>query len=136
MFQILALTGVVILTSAVASGVFERRGVSLVLVFLAIGVAAGPHGLGMAAFDVTSPMLQLVATVSLTMVLFADAVSVQPTEMRTHARLAGLILGPGTITVATIIALAAWKLLGIPGAGAAMIGAALASTDPVLLRSV
>jgi sodium/hydrogen antiporter len=136
MFQILALTGVVILTSAVASGVFERRGVSLVLVFLAIGLAAGPYGLGIAAFDVTSRMLQLVATVSLTMVLFADAVSVQPTEMRTHARLAGLILGPGTIAVATLIALAAWKLLGIGGAGAAMIGAALASTDPVLLRSV
>ncbi|MEX2283870.1 MAG: cation:proton antiporter [Gemmatimonadota bacterium] len=136
MAEILALTGVVILVSAVASGLLERRGVSLVLVFLAIGLGAGPHGLGIAQFDMNSPMLQLVAVVSLTMVLFADAVSVQPAEMRKHARLAALILGPGTIAVAMIIALAAWKLLGISGAGSAMIGAALASTDPVLLRSV
>ena len=106
MFQILALTGVVILVSAVASGLLERRGVSLVLIFLAIGLLAGPHGLNIANFDIGSPMLQLVATVSLTMVLFADAVSVQPAEMRTHARLAALILGPGTIAAAAIIAAA------------------------------
>ena len=136
MHQILALTGVVILVSAVASGLLERRGVSLVLIFLAIGLLAGPHGLNIAHFDIGSPMLQLVATVSLTMVLFADAVSVQPAEMRTHGRLAALILGPGTIAAAALIALTAWQLLGVSGAGAAMIGAALASTDPVLLRAV
>ncbi|MGH7466568.1 MAG: cation:proton antiporter [Longimicrobiales bacterium] len=136
MIELLALTGVVILISAVSSGALERRGISLVLLFLAIGFVAGPHGLGLADFTLDSPLLQLVATVSLTMVLFADAVSVQPPLMRAHARLATRILGPGTLITAALIALASYWLLDIPAAGSAMIGAALASTDPVLLRSV
>ena len=136
MIELLALTGVVVLISAVSSGFMERRGISLVLLFLAIGLLAGPHGLGIADIPLDSPMLQLVATISLTMVLFADAVSVQPAEIRTHARLATLILGPGTLITAALVALAAWWLLDVPLAGSAMIGAALASTDPVLLRSV
>ena len=56
--------------------------------------------------------------------------------MREHRRLALLILGPGTILPAALIALAAWLLLGLPPAGAAILGAALASTDPVLLRTL
>lgn len=136
LISLLALLGMVVLVSALVSGLLERRGISLVLVFLAIGFLAGPHALGIARFEHTTPMLQLVAIVSLTMVLFSDAVSVVPAEMRAHARLAALILGPGTIVTAGIIALAARWLLDLPAASCAMLGAALASTDPVLLRSV
>ena len=136
MIELLALTGIVILISALASGPFERRGISLVLLFLVVGLLVGPYGLGIAAYDLTSPRLQLVAVVSLTMVLFSDAVSLRIDEVRKHAGLAALILGPGTLAAAAIIAVAAWQLLGISGMGAAMLGAALASTDPVLLRSV
>lgn len=136
MTGLLALTGIVILVSALASGPFERRGISLVLLFLLVGLAAGPYGLGVASYDLSSTRLQLVAVVSLTMVLFSDAVSLRIDEVRKHAGLAALILGPGTLATAAIIALAAWKLLGVSGMGAAMLGAALASTDPVLLRAV
>lgn len=134
--ELFALLGVVVVISAVASGPLERRGISLVLLFLGIGWLAGPHALGIAEVGLDSPLLQLVAMLSLTMVLFSDAVSIQPFQVRTHARLAALILGPGTIAVAGLIALAAWQLLGISAAGSAMLGAALASTDPVLLRAV
>jgi NhaP-type Na+/H+ or K+/H+ antiporter len=136
MIQLFALVGVVILISAVSSGLMDRRGISLVLLFLAIGWLVGPHGLGMTSIGLDSDILKLIATVSLTMVLFADAVSVKPAEMRTHATLAAMILGPGTIAVAGLIALAGWKIIGLSPAGSAMLGAALASTDPVLLRSV
>jgi sodium/hydrogen antiporter len=136
MLELLALTGIVIIVSALASGIFERRGISLVLLFLIIGLAVGPYGLGLAEYTLTSSRLQLVAIVSLTMVLFADAVSLSPAQLRTHARLAALILGPGTLVSAAFIALAAWKLLNFSAAGSAMLGAALASTDPVLLRAV
>ena len=136
MVELLALTGIVILVSAVASGFFERRGISLVLLFLGIGVLLGPYGLGLFAYDLTSGRLQLAAVVSLTMVLFSDAVSLSPVLLRRHAGLAALILGPGTLATAGIVALAAWKLLGFSAAGSAMLGAALASTDPVLLRAV
>jgi NhaP-type Na+/H+ or K+/H+ antiporter len=56
--------------------------------------------------------------------------------VRSNRRLAALILGPGTILPAALIALAAWTLLDLPPAAAAILGAALASTDPVLLRTL
>jgi sodium/hydrogen antiporter len=136
MIELLALTGLVILISALASGPFEGRGISLVLLFLLVGLAVGPYGLGLAEYDLDSTRLQLVAVVSLTMVLFSDAVSLRIEDVRKHAGLAALILGPGTLVSAVIISVAAWQLLGVSGFGAAMLGAALASTDPVLLRSV
>jgi sodium/hydrogen antiporter len=45
-------------------------------------------------------------------------------------------LGPGTLLSAGLLALAAWLLLGFPLAAAVILGAALASTDPVMLRGL
>jgi NhaP-type Na+/H+ or K+/H+ antiporter len=57
-------------------------------------------------------------------------------EVKLQRRLAALILGPGTLLPAALIALAAWRLLDLPVPAAAILGAALASTDPVLLRTL
>jgi NhaP-type Na+/H+ or K+/H+ antiporter len=84
----------------------------------------------------TSPVLRMVATLSLTMVLFTDAVTLNTKELRRYSGLAFRMLGPGTILYAALTALAAWWLLAIPPALAAILGAALASTDPVLLRGL
>jgi NhaP-type Na+/H+ or K+/H+ antiporter len=83
-----------------------------------------------------SPVLRAVATLSLTLVLFTDAVTLNMSEVRRQAGLAFRMLGPGTILCAALTALAAWWLLQIPAASAAILGAALASTDPVLLRGL
>jgi NhaP-type Na+/H+ or K+/H+ antiporter len=56
--------------------------------------------------------------------------------LRQQRGLALLILGPGTLIVAALIAGAAHLLLSLSWAHAAILGAALASTDPVLLRTV
>jgi NhaP-type Na+/H+ or K+/H+ antiporter len=73
---------------------------------------------------------------SLTLVLFTDAVSLSIVEVRRHSALAIRMLGPGTLLCAGLTALVAWRLFGIPFAAAAILGAALASTDPVLLRGL
>jgi NhaP-type Na+/H+ or K+/H+ antiporter len=73
---------------------------------------------------------------SLVLVLFTDAVSLSIAEMRRHGALAFRVLGPGTLLSAGLIALAGWLLLGLPVAAAAILGAALASTDPVMLRGL
>ena len=44
----LAIAGIVIVVSALLSGLIERSGLPQVLVFLAIGAALGPAGLGCA----------------------------------------------------------------------------------------
>ena len=132
----LALIGVVIVIAALLSGLIDRSDLPQVGVFLAVGAMLGPAGLGL--FDVTleSPTLRVVATLSLVLVLFTDAVSLSIAEVRRHGALAFRVLGPGTLLSAALVALAAWLLLGLPAAAAAILGAALASTDPVMLRGL
>ena len=132
----LALIGLVIIVSALLSGLIDRSGLPQVAVFLAIGAALGPAGLGIFNMTLESPALRVVATLSLTLVLFTDAVTLNTSEVKRHSGLTFRMLGPGTVLCAAITALAAWWLLKLPPAFAAILGAALASTDPVLLRGL
>lgn len=133
---ILALVGLVIVVAALASGLVERSNVPQVAVFLALGAVLGPAGLGLLNITLESPALRVVATLSLALVLFTDALTLDIREVRRQVRLALRVLGPGTLLSAALVALAAWGILGLPPALAAIIGAALASTDPVLLRGL
>ena len=132
----LALIGIVIVVSALLSGVIDRSGLPQVAVFIAIGAALGPAGLNLFNITLDSPVVRVVATLSLTLVLFTDAVSLNIREVKQHSALAFRMLGPGTILCAALTAVGAWWLLQIPPAFAAILGAALASTDPVLLRGL
>jgi len=105
-------------------------------VFLALGAAIGPFGLNLMNADVHSPILRVVATLSLVLVLFTDAVSLNITEVKQNRFLSFLVLGPGTLFSAILIALFTWWLLGLRPAAALILGAALASTDPVMLRAL
>ncbi len=130
----LALIGVVILVAALLSGLVERTRFPQVALFLLLGLVIGPLGLGLVHFDLHSQILQTIATLGLVLVLFTDAVSVNFAEVRRNRTLIRLVLGPGTLLTAVIIALAAWVLLRLPPAFAAILGASLASTDPVMMR--
>ena len=132
----LALIGIVIVVSALLSGLIDRSGLPQVAVFIAIGAALGPAGLGVFNTTLDSPVLRVVATLSLTLVLFTDAVALNIGEVRRQSGLTFRMLGPGTIFCAALTGVAAWWLLKVPPASAAILGAALASTDPVLLRSL
>jgi NhaP-type Na+/H+ or K+/H+ antiporter len=81
-------------------------------------------------------MLGAVATLSLVLVLFTDAVTIDLAELKRHARLATLILGPATLVTTVLIAAAGYWLLGLSVAAAAIVGAALSSTDPVMMRAL
>ena len=96
----------------------------------------GPVGLGLVELTLDSEALQVIATLGLVLVLFTDAIGVDIGEVRQQRRLALRILGPGTLLPAVLIALAAWLLLDLSWPAAAILGAALASTDPVLLRTL
>lgn len=132
----LALIGVIIIVSSLMSGIIERSGLPQVAIFLMLGAVLGPAGLALLNPTLDSPELRVVATLGLALVLFNDAISLDLGEVRRHGRLAALMLGPGTLLSALLIAAAAWLILGVPPAAAAILGAALASTDPVLLRGL
>ncbi|HZM85956.1 MAG TPA: cation:proton antiporter [Blastocatellia bacterium] len=132
----LAIIGVVIIISALLSGLVDRSGLPQVAVFLALGAALGPFGLRLLNIQLESGTLRAVATLSLALVLFTDAVSLNISEVRRRSGLAFRLLGPGTLLTAALIALTAWWVLSLPVAAAAILGAALASNDPVLLRGL
>ena len=132
----LALIGVVIIVAALLSGFIDRSDVPQVGVFLALGAMLGPAGLQLLDVALDSPILRVVATISLALVLFTDAVSLSIAEIRRHRLLAFLVVGPGTLLSAVLIALAAWLILDFSPASAVITGAALASTDPVMLRGL
>jgi len=133
---LLALIGIVIVVSSLVSGAVERTGLPQVAIFLALGAALGPWGLSLVDVGLDSPTLRVIAALALVLVLFSDAISVDTGALRKQRALALLILGPGTLIVAALIAGAAHLLLSLSWAHAAILGAALASTDPVLLRTV
>lgn len=132
----LALIGVVILVAALLSGLVERTRFPQVALFLLLGLALGPYGLGLVGFDLHSQILQTIATLGLVLVLFTDAVGVNFTEVKRSRGLIRLVLGPGTLLTAAVIAVAAWAVLGLSPGFAAVLGAALASTDPVMMRGL
>ena len=132
----IALVGIVIVVASLLSGALERTGVPVVAVFLALGAALGPAGLGLADIGLESPVLRTLAILALALVLFSDAVTIDTTEVRARKRLVLRMVGPGTLAPAVLMSLAAWLLLDVPAPAAAILGAALASTDPVLLRSM
>src|SRR5262245_31038411 len=129
----LALVGVVIVIAALLSGLIERSNLPQVGVFLALGAVLGPAALALLDVSLDSAILRVVATLSLVLVLFTDAVGLDVSEVKRHSGLALLVLGPGTMLSAVLISLTAWLLLGLPLAAAFILGAALASTDPVML---
>lgn len=131
-----ALIGIVIVVASLLSGVIERSGFPLVAIFLLLGAAIGPWGFAITDVGFHSPALHALAMLGLALLLFSDAVTLDTKQLRTRRRMLWRLLVPGTLVPATLTALSAWLLLGLSGPAAAIVGAALASTDPVLLRSV
>ncbi|MCI0444485.1 cation:proton antiporter, partial [bacterium] len=107
----LALIGAVIIIAALLSGLIERSGLPQVAVFLALGALLGPVGLSLLNVKLDSEILRVVATLSLMLVLFTDAVSLDIKEVRQHTALALRVLGPGTILSAILMAIAGKYLL-------------------------
>jgi NhaP-type Na+/H+ or K+/H+ antiporter len=131
-----ALIGIVILVSSLLSGVVERTGIPQVAIFLVLGAVLGPFGLAVFDLALDSPALHAIATLALVLVLFSDAIGMDLGEVRRNIRLALLVLGPGSLIPAVLITVGAHYMIGLSWAASAIVGAALASTDPVLLRGL
>ncbi len=132
----LALIGIVILVASLLSGVIERSGLPQVGIFLVLGALLGPAGLGLINLTLESPTLPIITTLALVLVLFSDAIVVDMGEVKRQHKLALVVLGPGTLIPAALIGVMGWLLLDLAPIEATILGAALASTDPVLLRNL
>jgi sodium/hydrogen antiporter len=126
----------VLVVSALAAGLVERAPLSFPMLFLGLGFLIGDRGLELISIGLDSQVLQVVAVVTLALVLFLDAVNLELIELRRDWLAPFLALGPGTLLVAGLLAGAGMLLLDLPVVLAALLGTILASTDPVVLRDV
>jgi sodium/hydrogen antiporter len=132
----MALIAAVLLVSALASGLIERAPLSFPMIFLGLGLMLGEGGSGVIRMGAHSPVLEAVAIASLSLVLFLDAVNIQVDELRSDWRVPMLSLGPGTLLTIAIVAVGTYLLIGTTPLQSLLLGAILASTDPVVLRDV
>ncbi len=127
----------VVLTAApLVAGVVTRGPLSFPMLFLGLGLLLGPGALGIVQLNAQSPAVESVATVSLALVLFLDAVKLDVPELRRDWRVPFLSLGPVTLLTVGGVALAAHFLFGAGLAPSLLLGAILAPTDPVVMRDV
>ncbi len=132
----LGVVGGVLLLASLTAGLVERGPISFPIVFLGAGILVGPGVLDQVTLDLHAPVLEGVAFVTLALVLFLDAVRLDLPDERRDWVVPALTLGPGTLTIIALVAVASSLLVGLDPALALVAGAALASTDPVVLRDV
>lgn len=132
----LGIVAIVLTLAALFSGIVERAPLSFPIIFLGLGFLFGGGGLKIIEIDTHSPELEVVAIVSLALVLFLDAVNVQLDELKRDWYVPMLSLGPGTLLTIAGVALAAHVLLDTSLVVSLLLGAILSSTDPVVLRDV
>lgn len=108
------------------------------LVALVAGIAIGPAVLGLAELppDQAIPVLHVAARLSLAMSLMAVALRFPTRTYRRMVGTIGLLVAVVMLLMAVTGAALALVLTGVPLATAAVLGSALAPTDPVLSSSV
>jgi NhaP-type Na+/H+ or K+/H+ antiporter len=127
---------VILTVAALASGLVERSPLSFPLMFLGLGFLLGSHGFDAIDIEPDAAVLEVVATLTLALVLFLDASKLQVDELGRRWVVPALILGPGTGLIIAAGALPLYFLLDFGWLLAFIGGAVLASTDPVVLREL
>ncbi len=134
---IFAVVAVILTVTALASGLVERSPLSFPLMFLGLGFALGGGGFDVIDVDPHSPIIEVVATLTLALVLFLDAVKLQVHELGRRWIVPFLnSVGPGTGLIIALGAVPLALFLGFGWLMAFIGGAILASTDPVVLREI
>lgn len=130
------LIALVLTISALASGFVERAPLSFPMIFLGLGLLLGERGLDLISVAPHDATLEVLAILSLSLVLFLDAVDLEFQEARSGWLVPALALGPGTLLTIGIVAAASSVLAGTTLVQSLLVGAILSSTDPVVLRDV
>ena len=132
----LAAIAAILLAAAAASGLLQRSHVSAAMFFVTTGLLAGPV-LGVVDLPIAGGPIELLAEVTLTFVLFADASRISLPKLRREYAVPLRLLGLGLPL--TIVAGAVVGVVLLPGVGAAeafLLAVILACTDAALGQAV
>ena len=131
-----AIIALVLLIAAIFSGLVERSPISFPMIFLSLGFLFGSQGLKIIQINPHDTTLETIATLSLAFVLFLDALNLRFDEIGQDWLVPVLAMGPGTLLTIVLISVGAAILLRLSLVNSLLLGAALSSVDPVLLRDV
>lgn len=122
--------------AALLSSIAERSMLSVPVIALAAGFAAGPHGLGWLQWTPQTPGLKPMATGALIAVLFTDGMHLAWSDLRAAWRLPGRALLLGLPLTLLLIAGLAHALLGLAWLPGLLLAAVLTPTDPVFASAI
>jgi NhaP-type Na+/H+ or K+/H+ antiporter len=110
-----------------------RLSITMPIVFILIGAVTGAHALGWITFSLTARDLELFIEITLALLLFADASTLEFRDVRLDATLPGRLLGIGMPLIIILGALVAYLLAPSEGVGFAfLVAVILAPTDAAL----
>ena len=99
------LIGMTVLVSGLVAGLVDRGPISFPMIFLGLGLALGATGL--LNVDVHDPGLEVVAALTLSLVLFLDAFSLEGGRSKRDWLVPALVLAFGA-TVLAVVSLGPW----------------------------
>ncbi len=106
------------------------------MVFVAVGLLTGPEAFDIAHIDLRSEEVIVLAELTLSIVLYSDAVRVDPRLLRRFVGIPARMLGLGLPMVVALGTVVARVTLGIDWAAAALLASILAATDAALGQAV
>lgn len=135
---LLATVGLLGVAVAATSGILERTPFNPPLLALLLGVVTGPEVLGLVELPVgmDQEVLRIASRLLLAVGLMGVALRYPVDEVRRHLGGIALLILVVLPLMALTVALGAMWVLGVPFGVAAVIGAVLSPTDPVLASSV
>ncbi len=131
---LLALVGTLLITAGAASTVSRLLGVPALLVFLALGMAAGSEGLGGIPFADYSLGFRI-GVAALVLILFDGGLNTSPAVFRSVAWQGAALATVGVVLTAGIVA-GLGLLLGLSLPLALLVGSVVSSTDAAAVFSI
>ena len=128
------MAGGLILAVGTIAGLFaQKTRIPDVAVFLVAGMMIGPQALGLIDIKADSALYQILLLFGASYILFDGGASLRFHVMKQVWITIVIIATVGVLITAIITCTAAHFVLGVPWIVAALLGAALASTDPATL---
>lgn len=130
--------GLLLIAKTLGGSFIHRLPLSTAMVYLAVGVAIGPIGLGLLSLDAQDNrvLLERLTEVAVLISLFTAGLKLElPLTHRRWRIPVQLATGSMLVTVAAVTAIGVYGL-GLPLGGAVLLGGILAPTDPVLASDV
>ena len=131
--QTLMFAALVLSIGTLTGLVAQRIRIPDVAVFLIVGIAIGPAGLGLINVKADSALYQIILLFGASYILFDGGASLRLEILKRVWITIVIISTVGVLITGAITGVAAHAVLGVPWMVALLMGAALASTDPATL---